>query len=105
MENNIIIAILMFFSTCSQNSIDTIKGTSIENNIIEEAALELAFEGNRWGDLVRVAMHRNDPSFLADKVYAKLAAEGNPEANSVRARLMSRQNWFLPFRWNTEDDE
>ncbi len=78
---------------------------SIENNIIEEAALELAFEGNRWGDLVRVAMHRNDPSFLADKVYAKLAAEGNPEANSVRARLMSRQNWFLPFRWNTEDDE
>ena len=79
--------------------------TSIENNIIEEAALELAFEGNRWGDLVRVAMHRNDPSFLADKVYAKLAAEDNPEANSVRARLMSRQNWFLPFVWNTEDDE
>ncbi|MCL6217500.1 RagB/SusD family nutrient uptake outer membrane protein [Zunongwangia pacifica] len=77
---------------------------AIENNIIEEAALELAFEGNRWGDLVRVAIHRNDPSFLADKVYEKLAAEGNPEANSVRARLMSRQNWFLPFKWENQED-
>lgn len=76
---------------------------SIENNIIEEAALELAFEGNRWGDLVRVALHRNDPAFLADKVYAKLNAEGNAQAASVRTKLMSKENWYLPFIWNDEE--
>ncbi|MFI8379440.1 RagB/SusD family nutrient uptake outer membrane protein [Leeuwenhoekiella sp. NPDC079379] len=76
---------------------------SLENNIIEEAALELAYEGNRWGDLVRVALRRNDPSFLADKVYAKLAADGNSQAASIRTKLMSKENWYLPFVWSTED--
>ncbi|WP_114778472.1 RagB/SusD family nutrient uptake outer membrane protein [Botryobacter ruber] len=70
----------------------------IENKIIEEAALELAFEGHRWGDLVRIAKRRNDPAFLADKVYAKLVKAGNPNADAVRAKLMHPQNWFLPFR-------
>ena len=76
---------------------------SIENNLIEEAALELAFEGNRWGDLVRVAIHRNDPAFLADKIYAKLNAQGNAEASAVRTKLMSQENWYLPFVWNDEE--
>ena len=72
---------------------------SIENNIIEEAALELAYEGNRWEDLVRVARRRKDPSFLADKIYAKLSAEGNANAEDVRAKLMNPNNWYLPFNW------
>ncbi len=77
--------------------------TTIENNIIEEAALELAFEGNRWGDLVRVALRRDDPSFLADKIYKKLAAEGNSQASAVRSRLMNEENWYLPFEWEDEE--
>ncbi|MFC6859501.1 RagB/SusD family nutrient uptake outer membrane protein [Zunongwangia atlantica 22II14-10F7] len=77
---------------------------SIENNIIEEAALELAFEGNRWGDLVRIALRRNDPSFLADKIYSKLAAENNPQATSIRSKLMNPNNWYLPFEWETEEE-
>jgi hypothetical protein len=42
---------------------NTVEGDStlaIENSIIQEGALELAFEGHRWGDLVRVAIRRND---------------------------------------------
>ena len=54
---------------------------STENNIINEDALELAYEGNRWEDLVRVALRRNDPAFLADKVYDKLSKEGNSNAS------------------------
>ncbi len=72
---------------------------SIENNIINEAALELAYEGNRWEDLVRVARRRNDPAFLADKIYDKLNKEGNAEATTVRAKLMNPNNWYLPFNW------
>ncbi|MEL1253109.1 RagB/SusD family nutrient uptake outer membrane protein [Flavobacterium sp. DGU38] len=70
-----------------------------ENNIIQEDALELAYEGNRWEDLVRVALRRNDPAFLADKVYQKLLSEGNGKADEVRSKLMNVNNWYLPFNW------
>jgi hypothetical protein len=70
-----------------------------ENNIINEAGLELAYEGNRWEDLVRVALRRNDPAFLADKVYDKLNKEGNTHAAEVRAKLINVNNWYLPFTW------
>ncbi|MCC9165808.1 RagB/SusD family nutrient uptake outer membrane protein [Pontibacter harenae] len=73
--------------------------THIEDKIIEEAALELAFEGNRWPDLLRIAIRRNDPAFLADRVYEKLQKAGNPQASAVRSKLMNKENWFLPFRW------
>lgn len=72
---------------------------SIENNIIDEAALCLAYEGNRWEDLVRIARRRNDPAFLADKIYDKLNQEGNAEATEVRTKLMNPNNWYLPFKW------
>lgn len=72
----------------------------IENGIINEAALENAYEGNRWPDLLRIAIRRNDPAFLADKVYNKLLKSGvsSGAASAARAKLMSR-DWFLPFRW------
>ena len=72
---------------------------TIENNIINEAALELAYEGNRWEDLVRISLRRNDPSFLANKVYDKLNKEGNAHAAEARAKLMNVNNWYLPFTW------
>ncbi|MDR7209449.1 RagB/SusD family nutrient uptake outer membrane protein [Flavobacterium piscis] len=70
-----------------------------ENNIINEDALELAYEGNRWEDLVRVALRRNDPAFLADKIYEKLSKDGNGKASDVRSKLMNVNNWYLPFSW------
>jgi hypothetical protein len=70
----------------------------MENAIIDEDGLELAYEGYRWGDLLRVARRRNDPSFLAEKVYQKLLRDGNPNAATVRAKLMNPANWYLPFK-------
>jgi tetratricopeptide (TPR) repeat protein len=67
----------------------------IEDQIIAERALELAFEGKRWSDLVRVAERRGEPEFLADKVAAKF--EGTPMYNEIRAKLMDPSNWYLPF--------
>lgn len=72
----------------------------METGIINENALETAFEGNRWPDLLRVAMRRDDASFLADKVYEKL--HKNPAtqglADAARAKLLNK-DWFLPFVW------
>ncbi|MBS1511530.1 MAG: RagB/SusD family protein [Bacteroidetes bacterium] len=75
--------------------------TNVENMIITEDALELAYEGERWPDLLRVAMRRNDPSFIADKVYDKLRKSGLSAgaASAARTKLMNR-DWFLPFKLN-----
>jgi len=63
----------------------------VEDKIIEELALETAFEGNRFHDLMRVAMRRSDPSYLADKVAAKHS--GNEQA--IHSKLMNESNWYL----------
>jgi len=70
----------------------------IEANLINETGLENGFEGTRWPDLLRIALRRNDPSFIADKVYAKLLKDGIPNAAAVRAKLMDKNNWYLPFK-------
>jgi tetratricopeptide (TPR) repeat protein len=66
----------------------------IEDLIIRERALELAFEGKRWFDLMRIARRRNDASYLADKVAAKYSDPAIAE--SVRSWLSIESNWFLP---------
>jgi tetratricopeptide (TPR) repeat protein len=66
----------------------------IEDLIIAEKALEMAFEGKRWFDLVRVAERRGDPAFLADKVAAKF--EGTPMYDQIHGKLMDPANWYLP---------
>ncbi len=70
----------------------------VENAIVHEAALELAFEGHRWQDLLRIARRRQDPAFLANKVYEKFVKANDPRAEEVRARLMDPNNWYLPFK-------
>lgn len=70
---------------------------AIEHMLINEDAREMAFEGNRWGDLVRIALRENDPSILADRVYEKLKKDNHPEAEAVKQKLMNPENWFLPL--------
>jgi len=63
----------------------------VEDLIINEAALETAFEGNRFHDLMRVAIRRNNNAYLADKIAEKHV--NNKEA--IRTKLMDRKNWYL----------
>jgi starch-binding outer membrane protein, SusD/RagB family len=67
----------------------------IEDYIIAERALELAFEGKRWFDLVRVAERRNDPAYLADKVAAKFA--GTSQYEAIRNKLMNPRQLVFTF--------
>jgi hypothetical protein len=68
----------------------------IEDLIIQERSLEMAFEGKRWTDLVRVAERRGDPAYLADRVAAKF--EGTALYDQVHTTLMNQANWYLPVR-------
>ena len=72
---------------------------TIESALLKETALENAFEGTRWPDLLRIAIRRNDPSIIADKVYNKLLKDGTGNAAATRAKLMNPSNWYLPFNW------
>jgi tetratricopeptide (TPR) repeat protein len=66
---------------------------AIEDLIMNERALELAFEGKRFFDLVRIAERRNDPGYLANKVAAKFSDPA--QAEMIRNKLMDPNNWYL----------
>lgn len=68
----------------------------VEDLILEERAMELAYEGHRWFDLMRIARHRNDPAYLADRVAAQFSDE--EKKAEVHERLMDPQNWYLPLK-------
>ena len=66
----------------------------LEDQIITERARELAFEGERFYDLMRVAQRRNDPSYLAEKVAAKFP-EGRRE--EIYNKLLDENNWYIHY--------
>ncbi len=65
----------------------------IEDYIIEERCMELAFEGSRMFDLIRIAKRRNNPEYLASRVAAKYPAEMQDQ---VKAFFMNEANWYIP---------
>jgi len=72
----------------------------IEDDLINETALENGYEGTRWADLLRIALRRNDLSFIAKKVGDKLRKDGMPgEAAKAEAKLSTKNGLYLPFVW------
>lgn len=67
----------------------------VENRICDEMALETAAEGLRYYDLMRLSLHRGDPTFLADKV-ARRNGSANFDA-ALFTRLSDPKNWYLPL--------
>ena len=62
----------------------------IEDRIADELAAETAFEGNRFFDLARIAHHRADDSWFAERVSRRF---DNP--SQAKSLLSNRANWFI----------
>ena len=84
-----------FFALKRQNSqVDSI--LYVENLIEQELVLETAYEGNRFHDLMRIALRRiqtneGTSAYLADKVAEKHST--NKEA--IRTKLLTIDNWYI----------
>jgi len=64
----------------------------LEDVLLEEKAREMAFEGERFYDLVRIAKRRGDPAVLADRVAGKFSGA---KAEQIRSLLMDEHNWYI----------
>ena len=78
--------------TTRQDSIN-----AVEDLLCDEMALELAFEGGRWYDLMRLARHKNEAALYGGNYGGRWLAR-KLAFKSPLVDLSDRQNWFLPFK-------
>jgi starch-binding outer membrane protein, SusD/RagB family len=64
----------------------------LEELIMDERARELAYEGERFYDLMRVSKRRNDPSYLAKLVSQKFPAD---QRDKMYEHLLNEENWYI----------
>lgn len=72
--------------------------------IIDELALEFAWEGTRYGDLVRFALSTADKDVIAKRIagraYENEFSYRHPEFqydNALYSKFMDEANWYLPL--------
>ena len=74
---------------------------AVENVISDELALELAFEGYRFSDLVRMANHKNASGYdgtawLAAKIADRdVQANNGTRNNDLYNKLLNPSNWYF----------
>ncbi len=71
------------------------KINAVEDIICDEYALEFAFEGNRFGDLCRLARHKNADGHYGSNFGSRWLAKKLSHKTSVD--LTQQQNWYLPL--------
>lgn len=74
---------------------DTIN--AVEDLLCDEYALEMAFEGNRFFDLCRLARHKNEAGLYGSN-FGSLWLKSKLEYKNPQVDLSDESNWYLPFK-------
>lgn len=69
----------------------------VEDLLCDEMALELAWEGSRYGDLCRIARHKNIDSYWGTN-YGSLWLRDKLAFKNLSIDLSNPENWFMPFK-------
>lgn len=75
-------------------------GDNFFDKLLAERCAELAFEGKQWFSMVRVALHRNNPSLLIDRI---VNTDLHYTSSEMRSRLQNQESWFMPY-YDTEEE-
>ena len=67
---------------------------AVEDLIMTEEALEFAFEGYRYQDLLRIALRRNDTNYI----YNAINQRNGTSDSGVKVDLHDKKNWFLNWK-------
>jgi hypothetical protein len=70
---------------------------AVEDLLCDEYAMELGFEGNRFGDLCRLARHKNASSFNGSNYGGRWLAYMLRNKNAA-VDLTNENNWYMPYR-------
>lgn len=70
---------------------------AMEDILCDEYALELAFEGTRWYDLMRLARHKNKAGLYGADFGGRWLARKLMYKNPTKD-LTDPNNWYLPFK-------
>ena len=71
---------------------------AVEDLLCDEMALELAFEGTRFGDLCRIARHKNQSNPYGVSNYGNLWLRDKLAFKNASLDLSNEVNWYLPFK-------
>jgi hypothetical protein len=71
----------------------------MEDIIMDERARELAYEGERFYDYIRIARRREAAGNNGIEWLAENISKSRPvsERAAIKARLLNPKNWYLPF--------
>ena len=72
----------------------------VDSLIINESALEFAFEGTRYYDIMRYAMRQPNPGATMENFILARRGEENRDAmrSEIKKSLLQTSNWYLD--WN-----
>ena len=71
----------------------------VDSLILDEGALEFAFEGTRYYDVMRYAMRQPNPGqAMAHIIGARFGKDNRASMAAIVAKLSDQRNWFLNWK-------